>query len=121
MKGKYGMNLLNPLVAAQNFEYKMSNSKSSSDRRVVLTLTAHSPGQAARVRLWVHLGAAYVLPLAKDLLTDGLQRVLSPRTATLRSRTTCLGEDRSRRTSRARRWLATTQTSLFVLPLCCHA
>lgn len=31
MKGKYGMNLLNPLVAAQNFEYKMSNSKSSSD------------------------------------------------------------------------------------------
>lgn len=31
MKGKYGMNLLNPLVAAQNFEYKMSNSKYSSD------------------------------------------------------------------------------------------
>ncbi|KAH7102577.1 glycosyltransferase family 2 protein [Auriculariales sp. MPI-PUGE-AT-0066] len=25
LKGKYGMNLLNPLVAAQNFEYKMSN------------------------------------------------------------------------------------------------
>ncbi|KAG8935649.1 Chitin synthase, class 1 [Tulasnella sp. 418] len=25
MKGKYGQNLLNPLVAAQNFEYKMSN------------------------------------------------------------------------------------------------
>ncbi|ORY76991.1 glycosyltransferase family 2 protein [Protomyces lactucae-debilis] len=25
MKGKYGKNLLNPLVAAQNFEYKMSN------------------------------------------------------------------------------------------------
>lgn len=25
LKGKYGLNLLNPLVAAQNFEYKMSN------------------------------------------------------------------------------------------------
>jgi chitin synthase len=25
LKGKYGQNLLNPLVAAQNFEYKMSN------------------------------------------------------------------------------------------------
>ncbi|KAF8727491.1 hypothetical protein AX14_007350 [Amanita brunnescens Koide BX004] len=25
LKGKYGVNLLNPLVAAQNFEYKMSN------------------------------------------------------------------------------------------------
>ncbi|CAP67429.1 uncharacterized protein PODANS_1_24310 [Podospora anserina S mat+] len=25
MKGKYGVNLLNPLVASQNFEYKMSN------------------------------------------------------------------------------------------------
>jgi chitin synthase len=25
LKGKWGMNLLNPLVAAQNFEYKMSN------------------------------------------------------------------------------------------------
>ena len=25
LKGTYGQNLLNPLVAAQNFEYKMSN------------------------------------------------------------------------------------------------
>lgn len=25
LKGKWGLNLLNPLVAAQNFEYKMSN------------------------------------------------------------------------------------------------
>jgi chitin synthase len=25
LKGKYGRNLINPLVAAQNFEYKMSN------------------------------------------------------------------------------------------------
>ena len=25
LKGKYGQNLINPLVAAQNFEYKMSN------------------------------------------------------------------------------------------------
>lgn len=25
LKGKYGVNLINPLVAAQNFEYKMSN------------------------------------------------------------------------------------------------
>ena len=25
LKGKYGMNLINPLVAAQNFEYKISN------------------------------------------------------------------------------------------------
>jgi chitin synthase len=25
LKGKYGLNLINPLVAAQNFEYKMSN------------------------------------------------------------------------------------------------
>ena len=25
LKGKYGQNLLNPLVAARNFEYKMSN------------------------------------------------------------------------------------------------
>lgn len=60
LKGKYGLNLLNPLVAAQNFEYKMSNildkPLESVSLRCCFILLSHLFAEPCRdgIGLWVH-------------------------------------------------------------------